>query len=313
MAVVQIVSAVLCTLPAFGTIAGESLWLLTPHNNSAKLAGRSQIIKLYGALCCLRNMHLVDGIMGVCIMVPLIVCLWAPVAAFSSPVAALIANLCLASGGPFLMAVGVFLALVCPVDGSTMGGVGASTSVVFAVFGLILGGNLAWRSLDPVFLMPPKYIPVVAGWHLICTVIFMVYGTHFVGYISKLKYSIKLEQMKDDAVTAGATFIRGDSSPVGHTASNPAANHRPTYVAQAPLSRSTRSLHREPPFVPMTAHRWDSKPMLRLWPRPRRSRRPWRSLPSGASFSNSSCCSLVWLLPQSSRRRRTILALTTRP
>ena len=69
-------SALLATLPAFGTLAGESLWLITPHNNSPKLAGRSQINKLYGAMCGLRNMNVIDGLMGICIMVPLITCVW---------------------------------------------------------------------------------------------------------------------------------------------------------------------------------------------------------------------------------------------
>jgi uncharacterized protein YggT (Ycf19 family) len=227
----HIASGLLCTLPALGAVAGESLWLLLPHTNSAKVAGRSQIVRLYGGLCGLHHMNVVDGWMSLVIMIPQIVGLWM----FSSPMASLITNICIASSGPFLMLIGVFMSLLPP-----MGGVDASTGIVFAVFGAVLGGNLAWRSIDPTFNMPTKYAPVVAGWHLVCTIIFFVYGVHFTKYVEKLKFSITLEKMKDDAVTDGATFALGDAFPTGFTADPKivaAADKEQAAVPRTPLWR----------------------------------------------------------------------------
>lgn len=205
MLVANIISGVLSTLPAFGTLAGESLWLLTPHNLSPKLAGRSQINNVYGALCCLRNMQYIDGLMGVFIMAPLIVCVWT----FSSPVAALFANLCLGAAGPFLSLVAIFMIVIPP-----MGGVDASAGVAFAVFNLLIGANMVWRTLDPGFLVPAQYAPVIASWHAVCMLIFAIYTKHFLSYAPKLKNTMMLEKMKDDAVTKGSTWIRGEESPV---------------------------------------------------------------------------------------------------
>ena len=53
-----------------------------------------------------------------------------------------------------------------------MGGVDATIGYVFAVFGAIFGLNVAWRCLDPAFLVPAAFVPVVAAWHTLCMMIY---------------------------------------------------------------------------------------------------------------------------------------------
>jgi len=208
MAIANIISGVLCTLPCFGALAGESLWLITPHSNPAKLAGRSQIIKIYGAMCGLRHMNYVDGYLAIFMLVPIIVGVWT----WSSPIAALVANLCICMSIPFFLLVGLYIALL-PLP---MGGVGEETPQVFGVFGVLLGGNLTWRTLDPTFLVPTEYVTVVVGWHAVCMLIFAVYAHNFVALTPKLKYTMKHEKMMDDAVNLGGSkWIRGEPMPVG--------------------------------------------------------------------------------------------------
>jgi len=195
-----ILFGVLTTIIALGTLAGESLWLITPHNDSKKLAGRSQINNIYGSMCGLKNMNLIDGYMGVCIMAPVIISAWV-----WTPTAAIVGGVSAGVAGPFLMAVGLFIALIPP-----MGGVTAETAYVFAVFGFILGAATTFRCS----YMPVEYVNVVVGWHVFCMIIAAVYTTHFLNMVTKIKYMMKLEKQKDDFVAAGNTWVRGEEAPV---------------------------------------------------------------------------------------------------
>jgi hypothetical protein len=222
-----ILTGVLSTIIGFGTLAGESLWLLTPHNNSAKLAGRSQINNIYGTMCGLKNMNYIDGVMGVCIMAPMIVSAWM----FSSPTAAIVGGLTAGAAGPFLLAVGLFIALIPP-----MGGVTVETAYVFAVFALILGAVTVFRCS----VMPAEYVNVVVAWHVFCMVIAAVYSSSFTAMVPKLKHTMKDEKMKDDFVTAGNTWVRGEGAPVnfvGDSATTAAAKKELDEASFTPLWR----------------------------------------------------------------------------
>merc|ERR1712113_86574 len=48
-----------------------------------------------------------------------------------------------------------------------------------AVFNLLVGANMVWRTLEPGFLVPAQYAPVIASWHAVCMLIFAIYTKHF--------------------------------------------------------------------------------------------------------------------------------------
>jgi len=202
--IAQISSGFLCTVPALGALAGEALWLITPHSNGAKLAGRSMIIRIYGALCCLPKMNVIDGCQGVVMMATIIVCSWI----FGSPIAALLQVLCASAAGPWIMLVGLEIALLPP-----LGGVDATTGYVFGAFGAIFGLNVVWRCLSPEFAVPAQFVPVVAAWHTLCMMIYAHYASHFLKVLPNLKHTIKLEKLKDEFITEGGTWTADGKAP----------------------------------------------------------------------------------------------------
>jgi len=198
-----IASAVLVTVFGALIILADSMWLVVPHSVTAKLKDGYMMRTCYGAQCGMRYMDKFDGSFALTVAVTAIVAVWIP----NSVAAAVVAECALCIFHPWMVFVGMAMAL-----GGLLPGLGP---MLFVVMNTVFGANLVWRVLDPSIGLPDKFVPVVVGWHILCMLVMLVYLLKVVRHTPKMKYTIKLAKLKEEAVLGGATWIRGKDEPEG--------------------------------------------------------------------------------------------------
>ena len=152
MGAAYIVSGILCSLFSFLIPLADSWWLLIPHDVAAKNSDASMMANIYGALCGVRNMGKVDGVLVLVMLYTVLVCVW-----IQTPLAALLALLCLGAAHPFLGFIGIYMALPELLPGLAPLG--------FVLVSSVFGANLVWRTADPALGLPAAYVPLVVAWH----------------------------------------------------------------------------------------------------------------------------------------------------
>ena len=203
----QLGCAILVTL--FGTliIAADSLWLVTPHNVTAKLKDGYMMRQCYGGLCRMKHMDTFDGWFAILTVVPGVICSW-----IHAPWASVVVVCSLAIVHPFMVYVGFCMAL-----GGLLPGLGP---LLFVFMSSAFGGALVWRVCAPAtFLLEAKYASIAEVFHVLFMVIMLSYARVAYRTCPALKYTIKLAQSKETAVVDDKlTWRRGEDSPVGFVA-----------------------------------------------------------------------------------------------
>ena len=151
MGAAYVVSGVLGSLFSFLIPMADSWWLLLPHSLSPKLADGSMMRNIYGPLCGVPRMDLVDGVLVIAVMYTILVCVW-----ILTPTASLLALLSFGFATPFLANVGFYMALPELLPGMA--------PLVFVFISSLFGFNLVWRTVDPAFGLPAAHVPLVVAW-----------------------------------------------------------------------------------------------------------------------------------------------------
>ena len=185
-----IASGVLVTVFGMLIVLADSMWLVAPHSVSAKLKDGYLMRTCYGAQCGIRYMDKFDGCFAICVVATAVVSVWIP----ESAAAAVAAEIALCIFHPWMIFVGMAMAL-----GGLLPGMGP---MLFVVMSSIFGANVIWRVLDPSMGLPVKYVPVIVGWHILCMLVMLVYLVGVVRTTPKIKFTIKLGHLKEEAVVA---------------------------------------------------------------------------------------------------------------
>lgn len=206
---VSITFGVLTTLFAFGIFMGDSLELLRGGTKPAKRKDGNMMKMIYGPMCGVRNGGTMDGVMASSFILPMIICLWIPLAG-----AQLVVCIECASMSCFLNAVCVYMA--------TTGLLPDPGAIGFPILSCIFGFNLLWRSSKVMGntdkILDDRWLWVLVPWYIVCLLIGAAVEVRMVRRVKLLTATIRLEKAKEAFLLSkgkDGAWEKGASEPTG--------------------------------------------------------------------------------------------------
>lgn len=189
---------VCCAVVAFIWLA-DTFWLLCPRA-AVHFQNRSQMLRAYGPLLGVKNVPTFDAALLLVMYTPIVTLVWV-----ASQSIAWLPTLCLAFSVPFLCMVGIYFAITNFMP----------APISFVVLSSLHGAMLLWRCADPVFQVDPRYLPVVLGWALLCSLVFGLCVARLLKRAVALNPAIELELSKIQGLHKSGVWKAGFEGPDG--------------------------------------------------------------------------------------------------